>query len=325
MGRGLIKVFAFMKALLSVIGVALLVWNSAVAQVTVKIELPQQQFLPGESLPLAVRITNRSGQPLHLGEDAKWLAFYITGANNSVVSQLSEPQVVGEFDLESLQMGTKRVDIASCFNLKREGTYGVVAVIHIKQWNVDVSSPVQSFDIIEGAKLWSQSFGIPAPAGVTNALPEMRKYTLEQANYLKSQLQMYVMVTDDTGRRIFKTRSVGPMVSFSQPEAQLDRQNRLHVIYQSGARVFTYTVVDPDGEFVRQENLDYLDTRPRLQTDDAGDVAVLGGVRRVKPDNLPLLQMPTPIVAPSEVPATATAPVQAPARVSPLLPPKSRR
>ena len=108
--------------------------------------------------------------------------------------------------------------------------------------------------------------------------PEVRKYTLEQANYLRSQLRMYVQVSDEAERHIFKVRAIGPMVSFSQPEAQLDRLNNLHVIYQSGARIFTYTVVNPDGDIVQQENYDYFNTRPRLQTDDRGNITVLGGV-----------------------------------------------
>jgi hypothetical protein len=72
----------------------------------------------------------------------------------------------------------------------------------------------------------------------------------------------------------------------------LDRLNRLHVLYQSGARVFNYSVVNPDGDIIWQENFDYLDARPRLQTDDNGDITVLGGVRRVKPDDIPFVQPP---------------------------------
>src|ERR1035441_10179230 len=56
-----------MKALglwLGLWGVALLPVS---AQVTVEITQDQDQFLPAESVPTAVRITNRSGQSLHLG------------------------------------------------------------------------------------------------------------------------------------------------------------------------------------------------------------------------------------------------------------------
>ena len=292
-----------MKFSLPIFGLALLTWFSAPAQVTVEVVLDQQQFLPSESLPVAVRITNRSGQPLHLGADANWLTFSVTGVDSFIVTRIANVPVQGEFDLGSSQMATKRVDLAPYFKLTRQGSYRIVATVHIKDWNAEIPSPPQGFDVIDGAKLWSQTFGVPAPAGVTNAAPEARKYTLEEANYLHSQLRMYVQVSDEAETRIFKVRAIGPMVSFSQPEAQLDRLSQLHVLYQSGAHVFSYSVVSPDGDIVRQENYDYFDTRPRLQTDDRGNITILGGARRVKPDDVPVVKPP------SEIPALAPAPV----------------
>lgn len=290
-----------MKFLLPVFSLALLAGFSASAQITVEVMLDQQQFLPSESLPVAVRITNRSGQPLHLGADPAWLTFSVTAVDNFIVSKIADPPVLGEFDLGSSQMATKRVDLAPYFNLTRQGSYRVTATLHIKNWGTDIPSPPVNFDVIDGAKLWSQTFGLPADGGVTNGVPEARKYTLEQANYLRSQLRMYVQVSDPNERHIFKVRAIGPMVSFSQPETQLDPLSRLHLIYQSGARVFTYTVINPDGDIVKQEDYDYLNTRPRLQTDDKGNVTVYGGVRRVKPnlDDLPVVKPPSPIPAPA--------------------------
>jgi hypothetical protein len=124
---------------------------------------------------------------------------------------------------------------------------------------------------------------------------------LEEANYLRSQLRMYVQVSDESETHFFKVRAIGPMVSFSQPEAQLDRLSLLHVLYQSGARTFTYSVVNPDGDIVWQEIYDYFDTRPRLHTDDDGNITVLGGGRRVKPDNTPVIKPPE--LAPAPTPA----------------------
>jgi hypothetical protein len=292
---------------LAIFSLVWLTWFGASAQITVEVILDQSQFLPSESLPVAVRITNRSGQLLHLGADANWLTFSVTSVDNFVVTKLGEVPVQGEFDLGTSQMATKRVDLGPFFNLSRQGSYRVIATLHLKDWNVEIPSAPQSFDVIDGAKLWSQSFGVPAPAGPTNGAPQIRKYTLEQANYLRSQLRMYVQVSDELERRIFKVRAIGPMVSFSQPEAQLDRLNQLHVLYASGARVYTYTVVNPDCDIVQQENYDYFNTRPRLQTDDSGNITVIGGVRRVKPMDMPVVQAPGQAPAPASVPAAAPA------------------
>ena len=300
-----------MKFSLPIFSLLWLTWFGASAQITVEVILDQSQFLPSESLPVAVRIVNRSGQQLHLGADANWLTFSVSAVDNYVVAKLGDVPVQGEFDVATSQMATKRVDIGPYFNLSRQGSYRVVATLHIKDWNVEIPSLPQNFDVIDGAKLWSQSFGLPAPAGATNGAPQVRKYTLEQANYLRSQLRMYVQVSDEAERNIFKVRAIGPMVSFSQPEAQLDRLNNLHVIYQSGARVFTYSLINPNCDIVRQEIYDYLNTRPRLQSDDNGNITVIGGLRRVKPTDTPMVQAPAAISAPVPAPA---APVPIPAK-----------
>jgi len=261
--------------------------------------LDQEQFLPGEIMPATVHVTNRSGQPLHLGADADWLTFSVESVDGSVVVKKADVPVQGEFDLGSSQVATKRVDLAPFFALTRQGGYRVTATVHIKDWNVAIPSPPRAFEVIDGAKLWSQTFGLPAPAGVTNHPPEVRKYTLEEANYLRSQLRMYVQVSDESEMHIFKIRAIGPMVSFSQPEAQLDRFSHLHVIYQSGARTFTYSEISPDGDLVRQEIYDYFNTRPRLHADDDGNISVFGGGRRVKPADMPVVKPPNEVPAPA--------------------------
>lgn len=290
-----------MKIALSILGLALVSLFTAPAQVvTVRLTLPQQQFLPGESLPVTVQVTNDSGQSLHLGADPKWLKFNVDSAdNNFVVTKIADPPVVDPFDLGSSQVATKRVDLAPYFATTHEGSYRVVATVHIPEWGADVVSPPLEFDVIDGARLWSRDFGVPLPAGVTNQPPDVRKYILEEANYLRNQLRMYVLVSDPSGTRILKVSTIGPMVSFSRPEAELDRASNLHVIYQSGAQSFLYSVVNPDGNIAQQEVYDYVTTRPRLDVNAAGDIVVKGGVRRVKPGEFPV------VVPPDQVPPTS--------------------
>lgn len=289
-----------MKFSLSIFAIALLAFFSASAEiVTVEVKLDQDQFLPGESLPVTVRVINNSGQTLHLGTDENWLKFDVQSVDNATpVQRSSNPPVVGESDLGSSEVATKRVDIAPYFSLKRTGRYRLTAIVHIKEWGTDVSSEAVEFDVIDGSEIWSRDFGLPLPAGVTNRPPEIRKYILEQANYLRQQLRMYVLVTDQSKLRIFKVMAIGPMVSFSQPEAQLDNQSNLHVLYQSGAQMFIYSVINPNGNITQQDIYDLLDTRPRLGLNGNGDIIVVGGVRRMKPGELPPVKMPDELPAP---------------------------
>lgn len=289
-----------MKIALSIVGLALVSLLNAPAQVvTVHLSLPEDQFLPGEALPVTVNITNNSGQSLHLGADANWLKFNVESADDSfVVMKNADPPVIGAFDLGSAEVATKRVNLAPYFVMTHTGRYRVTATVHIPEWDRDVASPATEFDVIDGALLWSQPFGVPVPAGVTNQAPVARKYILEEANYLRHQLRLYVLVSDQSGSRIFKASAIGPMVSFSQPEAQLDPASNLHVIYQSGAQSFIYSVVNPDGNITQQEIYDYVGTRPHLAVNAAGDIVEAGGERRVRPGEFPTVKQP------DEVPST---------------------
>jgi hypothetical protein len=289
-----------MKISLSLLGLAWLTFFSASAQVSVETVLDQEQFLQSESLPAAVRITNRSGQPLHLGASPDWLTFSVEAADGFIVVKNADVPVMGEFDLGSSEVATKRVDLAPYFILSHPGRYRVIATVRIKDWNAEMSAAPAKFDVISGAKLWSQDFGVPIPAGVTNQPPEVRKYTLEEANYLRTQLRLYVQVSDQSESRVFKVAAIGKLVSFSQPETQLDRFSNLHVLWQSGAASFTYTVVTPNGDVARQETYDYVNARPRLGVNDAGDIVVVGGVHRVKPEEMPVVKPSNESPAPAK-------------------------
>lgn len=277
-----------MKTFLIVIVLAGMAWFRATAQVSVDITSDQDEFLPGEAMPLAVKITNLSGQQLHLGADATWLTFGVESTDGFDVVKISEVPVQGEFDLFSSQSATKLVDIAPHFQMNRTGRYKVTATLHIKIWSTTITSPPKDIDVVTGAKLWSQNFGVPSAGGI----PEMREFTLEKANYLRQQLRLYLQVTDASESRVFKVVALGPMVSFGYPEEQIDRTSRLHVLWQTGAQSFSYCVVSPDGVLLRRDTYDLFNSRPKLSVDEDGNVSVVGGVKRVPASEIPPVQSP---------------------------------
>jgi hypothetical protein len=277
-----------MKTCVIALAVAGLAWFRASAQVNVDVALDQAEFLPGESVPVAVKITNLSGQELHLGADAGWLTFSVESEDGVVVVKNSEVPVLGPFDLESSQMATKRVDIAPYFVISQPGRYKVTAMLHIKDWSATMASQPKDFDVVTAVKLWSQEFGLPSAGG----LPQMREFALEKANYLGEQLRLYVQLSDATESRIFKMVALGPMVSFGYPEEQIDRTSQLHVLWQTGAQSFSYCVISPEGEILTRDIYDIFNSRPKLQVDDSGGVSVVGGVKRVPVSDIPPVQSP---------------------------------
>lgn len=279
------------------------------AQVTVEITQDQDQFLPGETLSTAVRITNRSGQTLHLGSEPDWLTFSVESRDHEeVVPKLDDVPVQGAFTLESSRVAIKRVDLAPYFQLTHVGRYAVRAIVRIKDWKVQISSPPKSFDIINGAPLWQQEVGVPGTTSASNPIPEVRKYILQQANYLKAQLRLYIRLTDASGSKTFRVFPVGPMVSFGQPEPRVDQFSNLHLLYQDGPHTFSYTEVNPYGQILTRRTYDYVDTRPRLQRDKSGEIVVVGGVRHLSPTDLPPSTLesqadkaPKPLPSPGEM------------------------
>ncbi|HUC84459.1 MAG TPA: hypothetical protein VL970_04630 [Candidatus Acidoferrales bacterium] len=271
----------------------------ASGQVKLELVLDQNQFLPDEAVRLAVKITNTSGERLYLGDDPNWLTFSVDSQDDFLVFKNSDVPVVEPFDLESSQMGTKYVNLQPYFQMDRIGRYKVTATMRIKQWSLTVNSAPVFLDVVHGAQLWSQDFGLVVSS---NLPPEPRKYTLIKANYLRAQLRLYVQVSSGDESRIYKVAALGPMLSFSAPEEQVDQSSRLHILWQTGGQSFNYVVVNADGATVSREVYDNFNSRPRLSVTTDGDVVVRGGVRRLKPEEVPLVKLP------ATDPASAPAP-----------------
>ncbi|HLX69221.1 MAG TPA: hypothetical protein VKV04_06300 [Verrucomicrobiae bacterium] len=255
------------------------------AQVTVEVSTDQDEFLPGEDIPVVARIVNHSGETLKLGNDNEWLKFSVAGRDGYVVLKTGEVPVTQPFTLESSERATVHANLAPYFHLPRTGHYLITATLTIPGWSRQVNSSPKGFDVIQGARLWQEQFGVPTRADNTNAMPETRTYALQEANYLHSRLMLYAQVADKEGK-LNKVIPIGSMVSFGQPEPQVDKQSNLNVLYQNGPRTFNYTVIDPDGNIILRQTYDYT-SRPRLMPNADGEIAVVGGKRRVTHSDLP--------------------------------------
>ena len=270
------------------------------AQVGVEVTLEQDQFLPGEALQVAVRITSHAGQTLILGGADDWLTFSVESPDGIVVPKTSDLPAKNEFPLQSSKVATVRVNLAPYFALTQPGRYAVTATIKIKGWDSEVTSRPKGFYIIQGAKLWEQEIGIPKPTGASAGSPEVRKYILQQANYLKNQLRLYLRLTDASEAKVFRVIPIGQLVSFSRPEPQVDKLSNLHVLYQNGPHSFSYTVCNPDGDMLIRQTYDYVSARPRLRGNGEGSITVEGGVRRMMASDFPVPKPETPLEEPSK-------------------------
>ena len=289
-----------MKTSITALLVSLAWLPGSFGQMLVEVTPEQEQFLPGEALPVAVRVTNRSGQTVHLGDQADWLTFSVESRESFIVSKNGEVPVLGAFTLDTAKVATKRVDLAPYFALTRTGRYRMTATVRIKEWGAQTTSPPKDFDIIDGAKLWTREFGVPGSLA-PNQPPEIRRYTLLQANYLRSELRLYFRLSDGAESKLFKVFSLGQMVSFGQPEAEVDGRSQLHVLHQNGAHTSLYTVINSGGEIVVRQLFDFVATRARLQLDREGNISVVGGVRRGTKGDVPAEKTAEPDPKPAKL------------------------
>lgn len=262
--------------------------GSVMAQVELELLVPQDQFLRDEPVPIKVRITNRSGQTLRLGEGNDWLTFNVEVPGRGPVERVGAPPLASPFELESAHQATREVDLQPWFDLGQPGRYSVSVTLRVRQWDREMMAKPRPFEIVRGAKLWEQEIGVPG-AGQ----PEVRKFILQQANYRK-QMKLYLRISNESDTHAYAVMPLGPVVSFGRPEAQVDELSNLHVLFQTGARSFFYEVVSPTGVLSTRQSYDYGPVRPTLRLNDAGRITVAGGIRRMAATDLPVIASTPP-------------------------------
>ena len=275
-GRG--HTLGLMKPLCALLGFLLLWPGQALAQVTVDVVLDQDHYLANEPLLVGVRVTNFSGRTLKLGKDPDWLQIAVEADGGMFLEKLADPPVVKEFEVPSSTKGTRWFDLQPCFNLGRTGCYQVTAVVRIPELGQELTTKPKAVIISSGAKVWQQEFGLPPKPGDASAAPETRRYALVTAMSGK-RVHLYVRVTDGPETKSYRVFPIGAMLTFSHPEAQVDRNAELHVLFQTSAQQFTYVQVDPDGQLLAHRTHKYTESRPKLRAEADGTVLVRGGTR----------------------------------------------
>lgn len=252
------------------------------AQIEVDLGSVQRFFLPSESIPLAVKVGNVTGGPLKLGTWSGWLNFSVEKLPSGVVKRLSEVSDSGEFTLEQSTVGTIKYDLAPIFEIDQIGRYRVTAIVTPQEGGESYTSSPLSFEVVNGTRIEERNFGFVLDDGTT----EQRKYILQQVNYL-NKVELYLRVTDLAESHTYKVVSLGGVVSFNRPEFLVDKQSRFHVLSQFSANESRYHIADPNGLILTREIRVSYDKRPQLRVNDKGEVAVIGGRRRLDKNDVP--------------------------------------
>lgn len=279
--------------------------------VSIDLQLDENNFLPGEEIYVGVRISNLSGGPLTFGTTTNWLTFFVETRQGEALTRLGDVPVRGEFTLASAKAGTKWWNIQPYFDFAQPGPHSVYAELRVPGQEARLLSDPVSFTLQTARKLWEISFGVPSSANSPGKPPEIRRYSLQAATR-SSDRNLYVRVSDETDTVIYKVILLDRLLSFANPRQQLDGQNRLHVLFQTGGSVYTYCVVTPTGELaIRQKHEIVQGVRPSLAKLDDGNIVVMGGARRPSMMDIPPYVPPPPeTVAATNAPTATNAPAQ---------------
>lgn len=270
----------------------------AKATVELQINLPRTLLMPGEPIEVEVALRNSSGRTLVFSPNDDWLdmdVFSITSrvGDGTKVVQFKPVLVEEAFKLESAKAVRTKVEISTAFHLMRPGRYKLTASARYTGANVRAIAEPVIFHITSGAKLWEQEFGVRLDG---EGQTETRKYLLQRLTSEKD-LRLYATVTDSTEATIIRQVPLGRAAGNDSPQGKLDRLNYLHVLHHTGPRLFTHTVVSPNGELLRRETYESPGgPRPGLKVEEDGRVTISSAERVPRPDDLPAFQ-PAPVPA----------------------------
>ena len=85
-------------------------------------------------------------------------------------------------------------------------------------------------------------------------------------------------VEDKDSGIVYATYSLGRVIAFDEPQAELDRSNQLHILHCAAPRSWAYARVGLNGELLAHSSFMETKTRPRLFHTAEGTVAVRGGM-----------------------------------------------
>jgi hypothetical protein len=262
----------------------LLVALPARAQIQVDLKFKRLQYIAYEPVLATVTITNLAGRDivLHDDYDQHWYGFEVTANEGRTLAPVPHP-AEPPLQIAAGTSVTRKVNLTPLFPITDLGTYHVRANVFFADLNKFFYARPKVIEITNARPIWQRTVGDPGGAGV-------RTFSL-MTNRFPDHTSLYVRVEDKENSLVFATYSLGRVISFDEPHAEVDRENQLHVLQCSAPRIWTYSVIGPDGRLRKRATYSQTQAMPRLRRSDGGKVTVNGGMLDLPavPGNAPKL------------------------------------
>jgi hypothetical protein len=258
-----------------VVALAIFVFAAtARAQIQVELKLPRLQYIAYEPIVAKLAITNLAGRDvdLHDGEQP-WFGFEITGREGQSIGRMAASKPEGSLRVEAGKTVTQKINLTPLYPIQDFGTYRVRAHVYFADLNKFFYSQTKVFQVTDARPIWQKTVGIPEG---TPGAGNTRTYSL-LSNRFPDHTSLYVRVEDKNSGVVYATYSLGRIIAFDEPQAELDQNNQLHVLHCAAPRSWAYSLVGLNGELMRHSAFMESKTRPRLRHTGDGTVLVLGG------------------------------------------------
>jgi hypothetical protein len=247
---------------------------SSQGQIDVTLRMPRKQFVAGEPVNANVTITNHAGRDLVFQSDGRvsWLDFVVKNEGGDPVT-LSARNQFGAVRIPAGQSMSRDVDLSRSFRVRTMGTYSVYAVVRLPGQHSDgfLSNRVL-FTVTTARPFWSQKVGLKSRPGETR---EFRVLTFSGAQ----KTSIYAEVVDGRTGQSLSTYSLGEALLFRKPQATVDGQQVMHVLFLSTPSVWCHVRIDVEGRMLgRQLHKRGVDSDPSLVTFGNGEVRVAGSI-----------------------------------------------
>lgn len=245
----------------------------ASAQVEVRLEPESRTFVAHSPVNVKVTIINRSAQDLTLsgpGPASSWLNFRITNNKGDLVTSRPDAPLAGPLEVAASKSVSLKVNLNRAYPVDRFGNYRITANVYDPESRRFASSAPQMITIDEAKPIWSQIAGLPDGTKIEYSLLSYRGF---------DKTYLYFSLKNAQTGFVRKTYRLGEMVRYRPPQAAIDHQRQLHVLYQAAPRQFVHDLIGSDGSFIKRSLHDESKgSRPELLQGREGSVRVRGGV-----------------------------------------------
>ena len=247
---------------------------TARAQIQVDLKFARLQYIAYEPVIATVTITNLAGRDIDLHDDNEqhWFGFEVTadeGRTLAPLTQASEPSL----RIATGTSVTRKINLTPLFPVTDLGVYHVRPNVFFADLNKFFYARAKVFEVTGARPIWQRTVGLPGGAGGDG----VRTFSL-MTNRFPDHTSLYVRVEDKSNGLVYATYSLGRVISFDEPHAEVDKNNQLHVLQCSAPRVWSYSIVDLDGHLRKHTSYTQTRSMPRLRRAADGSVAVGGGM-----------------------------------------------